>query len=144
MNQSLAVAESCTGGRIAHLITSVPGSSDYFYGGIVAYANQIKQTLLNVSEKNLIDFGAVSEQVAIEMAVGIKEKMNTGFAISTTGIAGPGGGTEEKPVGTVWIAIATPTKVFAKHFQLGDHRERNIQRASLIALNLLRKELKNY
>lgn len=142
-NQTLAVAESCTGGLIAHLITSIPGSSDYFKGGVVAYANEIKQSFLNVSEKNLVNFGAVSEQVALQMALGVKEKLNTDFAISTTGIAGPGGGTEEKPVGTVWIAVATPTTIFAKHYQMGDHRERNIQRTAITALNMLRKTLKS-
>lgn len=142
-NKTLAVAESCTGGLIAHLITSVPGSSDYFMGGVVAYANEIKQSFLGVSGQNLLDFGAVSEQVAIQMARGIKEKMNADYAISTTGIAGPSGGTEEKPVGTVWIAVATPSKIIAKHYQMGDHRGRNIQRTAIAALNMLRKTLKS-
>ena len=139
--QSVSTAESCTGGYIAHLITSVAGSSDYFKGSVVAYANEIKQQLLGVKEKSLIDHGAVSESVVIEMADGVRKKFNADYAIATSGVAGPGGGTEEKPVGTTWIAIATPDKTIARHFLFGEHRERNIRKTALTALNMLRKEL---
>jgi nicotinamide-nucleotide amidase len=104
--QSLAVAESCTGGYISHLITSVPGSSGWFKGGVTAYSNQIKQNLLGVSAELLEQHGAVSEHIVYEMAEGVRRKMNTDFSVATSGIAGPTGGTEEKPVGTVWIAVA--------------------------------------
>ncbi|MFC2152271.1 competence/damage-inducible protein A [Bacteroidota bacterium] len=138
-NKVLSVAESCTGGNIAHLITTIPGSSEYFTGGIVAYSNKIKQDVLNVSNRNIIDYGAVSKQVVEEMAVGVKRLYNTDFAIATSGIAGPTGGTKDKPVGTTWIAVSDKSKVISERFIFGDHRERNIQRASLTALNMLRK-----
>lgn len=140
-NQTVATAESCTGGYIAHLFTSVAGSSDYFKGSIIAYSNEIKHTVLNVSDKNLTESGAVSEAVVKEMAMGVRKKLGVDFAIATSGIAGPDGGTDEKPVGTTWIALATPEKTIAKLFHLGEHRQRNIRRTSLIALNLLRLEL---
>lgn len=140
-NQSVSTAESCTGGYIAHLITSVAGSSDYFKGSVVAYANEIKKQLLGVQEQSLIDFGAVSETVVKEMAEGARKKFQTEFAIATSGIAGPGGGTDDKPVGTIWIAVATPDKTITKHFLFGEHRERNIRKTALTALNMLRKEL---
>jgi len=140
-NQTLSTAESCTGGYIAHLITSVAGSSDYFKGSVVSYANEIKENILGVQRESLIEYGAVSEQVAIEMAEGVKRKLNTDYAIAVTGIAGPGGGTLEKSVGTAWIAIATPQKTIVKHFQMGEHRERNIRRTALTALGMLRKKL---
>ena len=140
-NLTLATAESCTGGYIAHLITSIPGSSMYYKGSVVAYANDIKENELNVSRDSLILFGAVSEQVVKEMAIGIRKKFNTDFAIATSGIAGPDGGTPEKPIGTIWIAIATPQKVIARHYLMGENRERNIRKTALQALNLLRKEL---
>ncbi|MCD4697561.1 MAG: competence/damage-inducible protein A [Bacteroidales bacterium] len=140
---TLSTAESCTGGSIAQLITSVPGSSEYFKGGIVAYSNEVKQTLLGVKEQSLMDFGAVSETVAKQMAEGVREKLNSDYAIATTGVAGPGGGTGEKPVGTTWIAIASSSATIAKRYQMGDQRERNIQRTALTALNMLRKKLKS-
>lgn len=139
--QTLSTAESCTGGYIAHLITSVAGSSDYFKGSVVAYSNEIKQETLGVEEQSLIDYGAVSEQVVKQMAEGVRKKFRTDYAIATSGVAGPGGGTEEKPVGTTWIAIATPSKTLAFHYLFGEHRERNIRKTALTALNLLRKEL---
>jgi nicotinamide-nucleotide amidase len=138
---TLATAESCTGGYITHLMTSVPGSSDYFEGSVVSYSNMVKEKSLGVSPENLEEFGAVSEQVVLEMAKGVQKKLNTDYAIATSGIAGPTGGTDEKPVGTTWIAIATPEKIFAKHFHFGEHRGRNIRRAALAALNMLRLEL---
>ena len=141
--QTLATAESCTGGYIAHLITSIPGSSLYYKGSVVAYSNEIKETELNVRHDSLVQYGAVSEQVVLEMATGIRKKFRTDFAIATSGIAGPEGGTKDKPAGTTWIAIATPEKVFAKHYLFGEreNRERNIRKTALQALNLLRKEI---
>lgn len=138
---TLATAESCTGGQIAQMITSVAGSSDYFKGAVVAYSNEVKENILGVNHQTLLDHGAVSEATVIEMAVGVKNRLSTDYAIAVSGIAGPSGGTEEKPVGTTWIAISTPSGTRARHFRFGEHRERNIQRAALTALSLLRKEL---
>ena len=137
-NLKLATAESCTGGYIAHLITSIAGSSDYFEGSVVSYSNQIKETILGVKPDVLEKYGAVSQQVVEQMAMGVKEKFKTNYAVSTSGIAGPGGGTDEKPVGTVWIGVAGPGFVKSKRFQFGDHRGRNIRRSALMALNMLR------
>lgn len=137
--KTLGVAESCTGGFISHLITSVTGSSEFFNGSVTAYSNQIKENVLGVKNSTLNEFGAVSQQVAKEMALGAKNILNSDYAIATTGIAGPTGGTEEKPVGTVWIAIAGENKVFAKKFVFGDNRERNIIRTSQTALQILRR-----
>lgn len=139
---SLCTAESCTGGYLAHLITSIPGASDYFEGSVIAYSNQVKRDLLGVSEGSLMHYGAVSEQVVIEMAEGAQKKFNTDLAVSISGIAGPDGGTIEKPVGTVWIAVASESGTRTKKFMFGEHRGRNIRRASLAALNLVRMELK--
>jgi len=139
--QTLATAESCTGGYIAHLITTIAGSSNYFKGSVVAYSNEAKENILYVKEDSLVTHGAVSEQVVLEMALGAKDRFYADYAIATSGIAGPEGGTQEKPVGTVWIAIATPDRVFANHYLFGDNRERNIRRTALQALNLLRLEL---
>lgn len=139
--QTLSIAESCTGGYLSHLITSVSGCSDYYFGSLVSYANSIKENYLEVDSETLRIHGAVSEPVVLAMATHVKEKFKTGYAIATSGIAGPSGGTAEKPVGMVWIAISTPQKTFAKCIRLGDHRLRNIQVASDTALNMLRKEL---
>lgn len=136
---TLALAESCTGGYISHLITSVPGCSEWFKGGVVAYSNEIKQSLLGVSEESLQKYGAVSEQVVREMAEGALNRLNAGFAIATSGIAGPAGETDEKPVGTVWIAVSGKGKTIAEKFNFSDNRERNIIRSSHTALQLLRK-----
>jgi nicotinamide-nucleotide amidase len=138
---TLSAAESCTGGYLAHLLTTVPGSSEYFTGSVVAYSNKIKQGFLDVSEQSLNTHGAVSEEVVREMAEGALKKLDTDIAVSISGIAGPDGGTAEKPVGTVWIAVATKTGTFAKKFMFGEHRGRNIRRAALAALNLVRVEL---
>lgn len=137
--KTLSTAESCTGGNIAHLITSISGSSACFKGGIVAYDNPIKTNLLQVSKENLEKYGAVSEQVVKQMALGCVKNMQTDYAISTSGIAGPTGGTEEKPVGTVWIAVANKQTVVAQKFNLGENRNRTITRASIAGLNMLRK-----
>ncbi len=137
----VATAESCTGGYIAHLITSVAGSSAYYKGSVVAYDNAVKVETLGVDEKLIQLHGAVSQEVVSAMAQGVQRILKTDYAIATSGIAGPDGGTTEKPVGTIWIAIACQSKVYAEKFLLGDDRERNIRRASLFALNMLRKEL---
>ncbi len=137
--QTLAVAESCTGGYISHLITIVPGSSEFYKGGITAYSNNIKVKFLNVQVQDLNLFGAVSEQVVRQMAEGVKEALGTNYSMATTGIAGPGGGTDEKPVGTVWIAVAGPSHTIAKKYIFGENRERNIVRSSQTALQMLRR-----
>ena len=139
--KTLATAESCTGGYIAHLITSIGGSSSYFLGSVLSYANEVKMEQLQVSPVALQVHGAVSKQVVEQMALGVKKNLKADYAIATSGIAGPTGGSEEKPVGTVWIAIATPTKVFSEKFMFGNHRERNIRKTALQALNMLRKEI---
>jgi nicotinamide-nucleotide amidase len=140
-NATLATAESCTGGYIAHLITSVPGSSVYFKGSLVAYSNEIKKNILGVLPESLQKYGAVSKEVVSEMAIAAQTMFDVDYAIATSGIAGPDGGTADKPVGTTWIAIATPEEVFAKQFTFGDSRDRNIRRTALQALNMLRKKL---
>lgn len=136
---TLATAESCTGGYIAHLITSIAGSSDYFKGSVVAYANEIKEKLLGVKPRTLAQHGAVSSETVKEMAEGARERFTVDYAIATSGIAGPSGGTPEKPVGTTWIAVASPLGTVTRKFILGDHRGRNIQRAAISALSMLRK-----
>jgi nicotinamide-nucleotide amidase len=140
-NKTLSTAESCTGGYIAHLITSVAGSSDYFKGSVIAYSNEIKINLLGVNPSSIEKFGAVSEQVVTEMAASARRILATDYAIAVSGIAGPGGGTLEKPVGTTWIAIASAEKTVTRRLQLGDHRERNIIRTAFAALDMLRKTL---
>lgn len=140
-NSTLAVAESCTGGYLSHLITSVPGSSAYFKGGIVSYANEIKKNELNVNEKDLAKYGAVSKEVVEQMAKNILIKFNTDYSIATSGIAGPDGGTPEKPVGMVWIAIADKNSVNSNVYFMGEHRGRNIQKSAITALNMLRKKI---
>ena len=138
---TLSTAESCTGGYLAHLITSVPGSSEYYNGSIIAYQNSLKHALLGVPEAILKEHGAVSREVVIAMAEGARKKLGTDYALSTSGIAGPDGGTTEKPVGTCWIAIASSTGTETKLLHLGTDRQRFIHMASVNALNLLRKEL---
>lgn len=139
--EKVATAESCTGGYIAHLITSVPGSSNYFPGSVISYSNEVKIKELDVKPIDIYKHGAVSQQVVEQMAIGVRQKMKSDFGLATSGIAGPDGGTEEKPVGTVWIALATREGVRSKLFKLDEHRGRNIRRSSLAALNMLRLEL---
>ena len=141
--QTVVTAESCTGGYIAHLITSVPGSSAYYIGSTLTYAYEAKENLLDIPMSLMDKVGAVSEDVAIMMAENVRKKLGADYAISTTGIAGPGGGTNDKPVGTVWIAIASKDGVEAKLFQFGDNRERNIQRSGQAALMMLYRKLIN-
>lgn len=140
-NKNLATAESCTGGYVAHLITSIPGSSAYYKGSIISYANEVKINELGVLPDTLKTVGAVSEDCVKQMAEGIRKKLNTNYAIATSGIAGPDGGTAQKPVGTVWIAISSNKHTIAKQFNFGDNRERTIQRSAIQALDMLRKEL---
>ncbi len=137
----LSVAESCTGGNISHLVTLTPGSSCWYAGGITAYSNQAKTDLLGVPEATLTAFGAVSRETAEAMALGVRSRLHTEWAVATTGIAGPGGGSPEKPVGTVWISVASPTKLIAEKFVYGENRERNIIRSSQTTLQMLRKML---
>ena len=139
--QTLSTAESCTGGYIAHLITSISGSSDYFKGSIVSYANEVKVNSLGVNANDIVQYGAVSQHVVEQMAIGASKALHTDYAIATSGIAGPLGGTEEKPVGTVWIAIAGPKGVISQQFMMGENRERTIRKTALSALSMLRKEL---
>ena len=137
---TIATAESCTGGKIASMITSIAGSSDYYRGTIVAYANEIKTSVLHVPPKLIEVNGAVSQPVVESMAQNIVKLFDVDYAIATSGIAGPDGGTPEKPVGTIWIAVASRERVVSKLLQLGDNnRERNIQRTAISALNELRK-----
>lgn len=136
-NQTLATAESCTGGYIAHLITTEPGASEVFKGGVVVYSNELKQRLLQVRPDTLEDHGAVSRQAVEEMAQAAVSKLHTDFAIAVSGVAGPGGGTPEKPVGTVWIAVAGKDRVNSRRFLFGNKRMQNIQRSATAALNML-------
>jgi len=139
--QTLALAESCTGGNIAKMITSIAGASNYFVGGIVAYSKMVKMMELHVSEKTIAENSVVSAQTAEAMAKGIQQKYQTDYAIATTGNAGPTADETDKTVGTVYIAIATPTTVFSEEFFFGKPREKVIARASNKALELLRKEI---
>jgi nicotinamide-nucleotide amidase len=136
---TLATAESCTGGYIAHLVTSIPGSSDYFLGSVVSYANQVKEHLLNVQPETLSSVGAVSRETVEQMAAGVLKSIGSDYVIATSGIMGPDGGTPEKPVGTVWVAVGKPGKILAQKFYFRFDRLRNIELASSAALNLLRK-----
>jgi nicotinamide-nucleotide amidase len=138
---TITTAESCTGGNIARKITSVAGCSDYFPGSLVAYSNRIKEKQLGVKIETLEQFGAVSEQCVLEMAKGAQQLFETDCAIAVSGIAGPGGGTPTKPVGTIWIAIANREQIYTKKLQLGTNRLQNITRTSNIAMNLMRLSL---
>ncbi len=138
-NKTMCTAESCTGGYIAHLITSIPGSSAFYKGSVVSYANEIKKDLLGVEAETLQRVGAVSEEVVIQMAKGALAAMKTDYAIAVSGIMGPDGGSAEKPVGTVWVAIGSNQKVEAHKLSFRFDRMRNIQLTTANALNLLRK-----
>lgn len=135
--KTIATAESCTGGNIAHQITLVPGSSQYFKGSVVCYANEVKINTLGVSFQDIQQYGAVSETVARQMAEGARKRLNTDFAIATTGVAGPDGGSDEKPVGTVWIAVADSTGTIAKKCFFPSTRENFIDRTSNHAILML-------
>jgi nicotinamide-nucleotide amidase len=137
--QTLATAESCTGGYVAHMITSIPGSSEYFRGSVIAYDNEIKKKLLGVSAQTLSANGAVSEEVVREMVTGVIHNLNSDFAIATSGIMGPGGGSENKPVGTVWIAAGNKQMTITQKLWFRFDRQRNIELTSANVLNLLRR-----
>ena len=134
---TVACAESCTGGTIAHMITLVPGASAYFLGGVVAYSNEVKKQVLGVNADDLEKYGAVSEPVARQMAEGVRKVTGADYAVSTTGVAGPDGGTKEKPVGTIWMAVAGPKGTVAERVLISHTRERNIGRGSVHAIQLL-------
>jgi nicotinamide-nucleotide amidase len=138
-NETLCTAESCTGGMIAHQIITIPGSSEYFIGSVIAYSNRIKEKELGVNSGTLEKEGAVSCQVVEQMAEGVRERYGTAYSIATSGIAGPAGSTLEKPVGTVWIAVAGNNGTYSKKFIFGNDRIHNIRRSTLTALNLLRQ-----
>ncbi|MEP6952238.1 MAG: CinA family nicotinamide mononucleotide deamidase-related protein [Ginsengibacter sp.] len=138
-NKTVSTAESCTGGYISHLITLVPGSSEYYSGSIISYSYDVKQTLLGVHENTLTTYGAVSEQTVIEMLKGLLQKLNTDYGVAVSGIMGPGGGTDDKPVGTVWIAVGNKENHQAQKINLRFNRERNIEVTGIMALNFLRK-----
>lgn len=140
--KTVASAESCTGGTIAKMITSIPGSSAVFKGTVVSYATEVKENVLNVSHLDVEKYTVVSKQVVEQMAVGVRNLLKTDYAVATTGVAGPDGGTELTPVGTVWIAVATPDGVVSKINNFGKDRGNNIERASITALEMLRQELK--
>jgi len=138
-NKTIATAESCTGGYIAHLITTVPGSSRYFKGSVVSYANEVKEKVLHVHNNTLTTVGAVSEETVREMVSGALQQLNTDYAVATSGIMGPDGGTAEKPVGTVWIAVGNNERTKTVKINLRFDRKRNIEQTALTALNFLRK-----
>ena len=138
-NQTVCTAESCTGGYLAHLITSIPGSSRYFRGSVIAYENEIKKKLLAVDSTILSAHGAVSEQTVRAMVIGALGAMGTDYAVATSGIMGPGGGTEVKPVGTVWIAAGNVDQIITQQLWFRFERQRNIELTSVNVLNLLRR-----
>ncbi|MEP5610627.1 MAG: competence/damage-inducible protein A [Cyclobacteriaceae bacterium] len=139
--KTISCAESCTGGYLSHLITSVPGSSDYFQGSYVAYSYDIKEKALQVDKKVLETQGAVSEEVVVQMAENIRKVFGTTIGVSLSGIAGPGGATEDKPVGTVWIAYSDGVKTEAKRFLFAKDRVLNIKLSAMVALNIVRSNL---
>ena len=139
--QTVSVAESCTGGLLGAALTERPGSSAYFLGGIQAYANSVKEQLLGVSHETLFSFGAVSEEVASEMALGVQRLTGSDWALSTTGIAGPDGGSEDKPVGTVWVSVADSAGVHSQKLLLDGDRSNVRNHTVLEALSMLLERL---
>jgi nicotinamide-nucleotide amidase len=138
---TIATAESCTGGYLSHLFTSIAGSSDYFKGGIIAYHNEVKTHLLEITDEDLLHHGAVSENTVRKMAEAVREKLNSSIGVAVSGIAGPGGGTEEKPVGTIWMAYSDSEKTITKKLILSTKREVNIRLASYAVLEMIRKSI---
>lgn len=138
-NKTIATAESCTGGFIAHLLTSIPGASSYFMGCIVSYNNRIKEKILHVKKETLQTFGAVSEETVTAMAQNVLHILQTDYAIAVSGIMGPDGGTNEKPLGLVWVAVADKSKTITKKFNFNFDRNKNIQLTATNALNLIRQ-----
>ena len=139
--KSLSVVESCTGGKLGSLCTELPGSSVFFKGGFITYSNELKEKLVHVRHETLLEFGAVSEQTAIEMAIGGRNILDTDYCISITGIAGPDGGTNDKPVGLVWIGLSSKNRTFAKKHIFGTDRDMNRERTVYAALSMLYDEL---
>jgi nicotinamide-nucleotide amidase len=140
-HKQLATAESCTGGYIAHLISAIPGASEYYQGSMITYSYDAKEKMLGVSHETLVTYGAVSEQVVLEMANGLLDKVQTDYAVAVSGIMGPGGGMPDKPVGTVWMAAGRKGKIKAKKYQLRFNRSKNIQLTAMFALNMVRESL---
>ena len=139
--QTVATAESCTGGSIVARLTSIPGSSAYVVGGVVAYSNSVKEHHLGVRKADLMVHGAVSEPVVRQMAEGVRKRLKSDWALATSGVAGPDGGSEAKPVGTVWIALAGPNGTWSKKFSMGLNRSRTVEKSVLAALDALRRAL---
>lgn len=138
---TLSSAESCTGGTIAKMITAIPGSSEVFKGTVVSYATSVKEDVLGVNHNDVEKYTVVSQQVAEQMATGVRTLLKTDYAVATTGVAGPGGATEENPVGTVWIAVAGPDGVVTKRYNFGNDRSNNIERAAITALEMVRNSV---
>lgn len=138
-NKTISTAESCTGGLIAHMLTTMPGSSSFYMGSVVSYANKVKSAVLGVKEETLIANGAVSEPVVLQMVQGALKTIGTDYALAVSGIMGPAGGSEEKPVGTVWIAVGNKEKQVAQKFHFRFDRLRNTQLTAVNALNMMRK-----
>jgi nicotinamide-nucleotide amidase len=139
---TLSTAESCTGGYIAHLITQHPGSSAVYAGGAVTYSNALKMSVLGVHAETLGTYGAVSEETVKEMAYGARINFKTDYAVAVSGVAGPDGGTEDKPVGTVWVAVANSRHVIARKFNFSNRRAQNIERSAIAALSMVLNEIK--
>ena len=140
-NLTISIAESCTGGLIGNLITNIPGSSHYFLGGIIAYSNQSKEDLLNVSSETIKKYGAVSDQTVQEMAEGVKKRFKSNMGLAVTGIAGPGGGSKEKPVGTVFIGLAVGNEIFSGKYSFHGTREQIKQKTAYTSLDFIRRYL---
>ncbi len=140
-NLTLSLGESCTGGLIGHRLTEVPGSSEYFLGGIIAYSYEAKERLLGVRHDTLYQHGAVSEETAQEMARGARQALGADIGLAVTGIAGPGGGLPGKPIGLTWIALSSREGVFARQFTWGGDREANKLQSSEAALEMLEQFL---
>jgi nicotinamide-nucleotide amidase len=140
---TLSTAESCTAGNVAAAITSIPGSSQFYKGGVVGYSNEVKVNLLHVKPETLETYGAVSEETIIEMIKGVMKSLKTDYAVATSGVAGPGGGTPEKPVGTIWIAAGNADKIITQKLEGDEGREINVSRATHSVLQLLHDLLTN-
>jgi nicotinamide-nucleotide amidase len=141
--KTMSTAESCTGGMISQLITSISGSSTYFLGGVTSYANSVKNEVLGVDEEIINNFGAVSSECVAKMAEGVRKLTGSDFSVATSGIAGPGGGTPEKPVGLVWVGVSSDMGTETYKVQYNGDRKRNIERFSAFALNKLRCRIIN-
>jgi nicotinamide-nucleotide amidase len=135
----VATAESCTGGYLSHLFTAVPGSSEYFMGAVVSYSNEIKKSILEVDPETIQTQGAVSRETVLQMVKGALKLLKTDYAVADSGVMGPDGGSPEKPVGTVWVAVGNKDKVIAQKFYFRFDRIRNIELTATNALNMLRK-----